>query len=171
MFTSGGRFLRVFGHGGAGRGEFHLPCCVAVDPTNGRRVYVTDTGNSRIEKFTRNGRFLRAWGSKGSGRGQFNQPQGIAVDADGRVYVADDDNGRIEKFTAGGVPGAWGARARLPASSNIPAESRLTLAATSTSPTPVTTGSRSFRSRSSAHFTSALNGSRHRHRGEQRILT
>lgn len=46
-------------------------------------VYVTDTGNHRIEKFDREGNFMTQWGGFGNGDGQFNFPYGIAVDARG----------------------------------------------------------------------------------------
>ena len=40
-------------------GEFNLPQQIAVDDE--RNVYVTDTGNSRIQKFTYDGQFLSGW--------------------------------------------------------------------------------------------------------------
>jgi DNA-binding beta-propeller fold protein YncE len=61
-------------------------------------VYVSDTGNNRIQKFTSDGTFLTAWGSKGSGEGQFIQPQGIAIDSQNNMYVTDFDNHRIQVF-------------------------------------------------------------------------
>ena len=77
-FTTGGRFLRVFGHGGSGRGEFHLPCCVAADPEG--PVYVTDTGNSRIEKFTPTGGLLNNNSAEGTEPGKLKSPTGCRQD-------------------------------------------------------------------------------------------
>ena len=61
-------------------------------------VYVTDTGNHRIEKFDREGNFITQWGGFGNGGGQFNFPYGIAVDAKGSVFVVDSGNTRVQQF-------------------------------------------------------------------------
>jgi len=65
-------------------------------------VYVTDTGNNRIQKFTSAGRFLTKWGSAGTGDGQFQDPTDVMVDKAGNVYVVDSKNNRIQKFDANG---------------------------------------------------------------------
>jgi DNA-binding beta-propeller fold protein YncE len=66
-------------------------------------VYVTDTGNNRIQKLnSSSGALVATWGSFGSGAGQFNSPSGIAVDKGGSVYVADTGNNRVQKFTSSG---------------------------------------------------------------------
>ena len=52
---------------------------VAVDSLG--NVYVSDSGNSRIQKFSSSGVFLSKWGSVGIGDGQFNFSQGVAVDS------------------------------------------------------------------------------------------
>ena len=61
-------------------------------------MYVTDTGNHRIEKFDREGNFITQWGGFGNGEGQFNFPYGIAVDARGSVFVVDSGNTRVQQF-------------------------------------------------------------------------
>jgi len=73
---------------------------VAVDSSG--NVYISDTGNSRVQKFSPDGNFLKAWGSDGSGAGQFREPLGIAVDLAGNVYVADSANQRVQKFSSDG---------------------------------------------------------------------
>jgi DNA-binding beta-propeller fold protein YncE len=82
-------------------GSFHRPNGVAVSLLG--NIYVSDTGNHRIQKFTKNGDFVMSWGSAGSGDGQFDYPQGLAVDLSGNVYVADAGNKRIQKFSANGA--------------------------------------------------------------------
>ncbi len=78
-------------------GQFRSPWGVAVDE-NGD-VFVTDTGNQRIQKFDREGNFITQWGGFGNGEGQFNFPYGIAVDTRGTVFAVDSGNMRIQQFT------------------------------------------------------------------------
>jgi hypothetical protein len=60
---------------------------------------VSDTCNSRIQKFTRAGFFKTKWGSFGSDPGKFQANYSVSVDINGAVYVADSGNARIQKFT------------------------------------------------------------------------
>ena len=80
---------------------FNHPEGVAIDH-NGN-IYVTDTGNNRIQKFNADGFLITTWGTEGTGNSQFKNPSGIAVDAAGNVYVADTDNSRVQKFNANGI--------------------------------------------------------------------
>ncbi len=89
-------FLMKWGSYGSGDGQFYGPYGIAVDASG--NVYVTDSGNNRVQKFTSNGTFITKWGSQGSEDGQFSGPDGIAVDANGNVYVVDRSNHRIQKF-------------------------------------------------------------------------
>ncbi|MDQ3548980.1 MAG: NHL repeat-containing protein, partial [Chloroflexota bacterium] len=66
-------------------------------------LYVTDTGNERVQVFTPEGAFVRKWGTSGSGAGNLLEPVGIAVAADGTVLVADSHNARIARFTSDGT--------------------------------------------------------------------
>ncbi|RMH05045.1 MAG: hypothetical protein D6704_10190 [Nitrospirae bacterium] len=77
-------------------GQFRSPWGIAVD-ANGD-VFVTDTGNQRIQKFDRDGNFITQWGGFGNGDGQFNFPYGISVDAKGHVFVVDSGNMRVQRF-------------------------------------------------------------------------
>jgi DNA-binding beta-propeller fold protein YncE len=61
-------------------------------------VYVSDTGNQRVQKFDREGNFITQWGGYGNGTGQFNFPYGITVDARGSVFVVDSANTRVQQF-------------------------------------------------------------------------
>jgi tripartite motif-containing protein 71 len=77
-------------------GQFRSPWGIAVDGIGD--VYVTDTGNQRVQKFDRDGNFITQWGGFGNADGQFNFPYGIAVDARGSVFVVDSGNTRIQQF-------------------------------------------------------------------------
>lgn len=82
-------------------GRFFGPRAVAV---NDDAIYVSDTGNERIQKFTRDGAFIAAWGGYGSEPEQLIEPVGIAIGPDGNLYVADSGNARISIFTPEGEP-------------------------------------------------------------------
>jgi sugar lactone lactonase YvrE len=49
-FTSSGSFLGKWGKEGSGDGEFDTPNCAAFSP-DGRRVYVGDLWNDRVQYF------------------------------------------------------------------------------------------------------------------------
>ena len=77
------------------------------------RIYVADTGNSRIVVFDRRGDYLFQFGGFGVGKpmpggtfswepGLLNYPTDVAIDANGDLYVADFRNDQIEVFDADG---------------------------------------------------------------------
>lgn len=102
-------------------GWFSFPKDVAVDQNTGD-VYVSDSNDSRVEKFDGEGNFILMFGGKvdqttganvctaaskhtcwsgeeGAGSGQFDYPTGLAVEqSTGDVYVADRFNYRVQKF-------------------------------------------------------------------------
>jgi DNA-binding beta-propeller fold protein YncE len=77
-------------------GQLRSPWGIAVGGAGD--VYVTDTGNQRVQKFDRDGGFITQWGGFGGGDSQFNFPYGIAVDARGSVFVVDSGNTRVLQF-------------------------------------------------------------------------
>ena len=93
-------FSTQWGGIGAGPSQFSNPAGVAVDGAG--NVYVSDTGNNRIQKFDANGVFITQWGTLGTGNGQFNSPRGIAVRSNS-VFVVDAGNARIQVFTTAGA--------------------------------------------------------------------
>jgi hypothetical protein len=94
-----GTFLMKWGSNGSGNGQFIDPVGIAIN--GGNQIYVTDKGNSRVQKFDLSGNFISSWGSIGSGDGQFSDPQGIAVNGGNDVYVVDKQNHRIQRFSGG----------------------------------------------------------------------
>ena len=91
---------RKRGSRGSGDGQFRTPHTIAFDREG--NAYVTDTGNSRVEKFSADGKFITKWGSKGSAEGSFNEPHNTPIDSRGNVYVSDMFNHRIQKFSSEG---------------------------------------------------------------------
>jgi DNA-binding beta-propeller fold protein YncE len=67
-------------------------------------IFVTDTGNERVQVFATDGTFLRAFGGFGTEPGKLIEPVGIAVTDDGMVYVADSGNDRVSVFERDGTP-------------------------------------------------------------------
>ncbi len=112
-FTAQGEFLLQWGTYGEfeardfnGRGAFYGPRDVAVGPEGD--VYVTDTGNKRVQVFDAEGEFLLDFGGSGNAPGQLNEPVGIDVSDAGEIYVVDTWNQRIQVFnTSGGYLRQW----------------------------------------------------------------
>ncbi|MHB9145295.1 MAG: 6-bladed beta-propeller [Symbiobacteriia bacterium] len=78
-----------------GEGTLVKPMAVAVA---GQRIYVSDSGNQRVQVFDYDGKPVMKIGKAGEGPGEFRFPYGIAVDGSGQVYVADLYNGDIQVF-------------------------------------------------------------------------
>ena len=97
---AGTQFHSTFGkHGISQPGSFLNPQSMAFDSEN--NLYITDLGNSRVQKFDSNGNFLFEWGSKGNMPGQFAHPTGIVI-SDESVFVVDAKNNNIQKFDLDG---------------------------------------------------------------------
>jgi hypothetical protein len=78
-FAKDGRFIKAWGHLGAGPGEFDEPHDIFIGGSQGR-VYVADRRNRRIQVFDQDGNFIAAWK-------QFGQPSSVFVGKDDTVYV------------------------------------------------------------------------------------
>lgn len=99
---SGQEFVREWGGFGTGEGEFNGPTGIVV---SGDRVYVLDSGNSRVQCFELwSGAFLSQWGTPGSGDGEFSQPVRIDMHSGHyHVYVADTGIFRVQELSLGGI--------------------------------------------------------------------
>jgi tripartite motif-containing protein 71 len=81
--------------------QFNTPFGVGIDSSN--NVYVTDSGNNRIQKFDKDGNLLFKFGSPDSGNGEFNLPRQIAVDRNIQfLYVVDSKYHRVQVFDSNG---------------------------------------------------------------------
>jgi uncharacterized protein (TIGR03663 family) len=108
-FAPDGRFLTAWGgladvnnrDPQSAPGRFWGPRSIAIGQDG--LVYVTDTGNKRIQVFDANGTFVRVFGSAGTEPGQFNEPVGLAIDGDALV-VADAWNNRVQRLDRNGTP-------------------------------------------------------------------
>lgn len=115
-----GKLLRKFGGKGAGEGEFFFPTQVATDSKG--NVWVSDTGNFRVQEFTSEGKFVRQIGKQGNALGQFAWPKGMDLDAQDNVLVADARFANVQVFNPAGKlllffgsPGPNGGNLDLPA--------------------------------------------------------
>jgi DNA-binding beta-propeller fold protein YncE len=101
-FDRDGQFITMWGVHGVqeeatgGEGLLWGPRAVAVGPEGW--IYVSDTGNKRVQVFTPDGEFLTQWGGKGLQEGRMDEPVGLAIALDGTSYVADTWNQRIQVF-------------------------------------------------------------------------
>ncbi len=94
------RFDRSIGDFGIVSGYFDKPVDLTVDANE--KLFVLDSGNSRVEVFNSNGQYQSQFGQKGTREGQFKNPNAIDVDKFGYFYVVDSGNNRIQKFDASG---------------------------------------------------------------------
>ena len=106
-FTPDGRFIMAWGgltdaRGDvqAARGRFWGPRDIVIGPEG--LLYVSDTGNKRIQVFDGTGAFVRAFGGEGSEPGKFNEPVGLSF-AGETLLVADAWNGRVQRLDVNGT--------------------------------------------------------------------
>jgi len=98
-FTGDGQFVASLRVGFRPRG-------IGIDHFD--RLYLADTGGSRVVVGSTGGEVLAVWGEPGAGPGQFDQPTDVAVGPDGQVYVADTFNQRVQWLDADGAyVGEW----------------------------------------------------------------
>jgi DNA-binding beta-propeller fold protein YncE len=114
-----GEVLFEFGGPGAGQGKLLHPTSLSLGPDE--TLYVTDTGNFRIQHFTLDGEFIRTIGQLGVGPGSFVRPKGVAVDRDGRIYVVDSGFENVQVLDTDGTPlTVFGGEGMGPGNINMP---------------------------------------------------
>lgn len=85
---------------GPARGQFDSPRGLTIDPAG--NILVSDSNNSRIQKFSPTGAFLSIIGQPGIGTQSLKAPDGLAVDRSGFIYVADGVNHNVQKLAPNG---------------------------------------------------------------------
>ena len=91
-----GTFGSVAARGGLRPGAFWGPRGMAIDSADS--LYVTDTGNKRVQKFSPDGEVLDIFDGTGRDKGRFQEPVGIAISPSGEILVADTWNRRVQRF-------------------------------------------------------------------------
>ena len=113
--------LYTIGSVGSKEGELFYPTNLALGPDN--NLYVSETGNFRVQKFTLNGQFVKSFGKIGTGLGKFARPKGIAVDRNGRLHVVDAAFENIQIFNSDGkLLMFYGEPGSNPANINLPTD-------------------------------------------------
>jgi YVTN family beta-propeller protein len=104
--TIAGNGTGGFQDGNAATAQFYSPFGIAVSPS-GTKVYVADTGNSRIRTIdlttdrvsTIAGNGTRGFRDGNATTAQFDYPRSVAVNPSGtKIYVADESNNRIREI-------------------------------------------------------------------------
>lgn len=80
-------------------GQLNFPRGVAIDSSG--NVWITDTGNQRVEKFDFSGNWLATY-TTANGVG-FGNPNGIWIDVHNNVWIADAGNNRIVELDSLGT--------------------------------------------------------------------
>jgi sugar lactone lactonase YvrE len=83
-FSKDGKFIKSWGHHGAGPGEFDQPHDISIGGSQGH-VFVADRSNSRVQIFDQDGNFIAAWK-------QFGRPSAVYVAKDDTLYVSDSQS-------------------------------------------------------------------------------
>ena len=108
-----GEHLKTIGTRGKDEGNFNLALQATTTPDG--TVYVTDSGNFRVQAFDPDGNFKFSFGSVGRKVGQFARPKGIASDKDSNLYVVDAAFGNFQIFNKKGQLLMWiGERSQTP---------------------------------------------------------
>jgi sugar lactone lactonase YvrE len=116
-YSADGRPLFTWDSLLVGPESVEAPAGIAVWPDPGGRetVYVSDSGNGRIQAYGGAGDHIGTIGRAGRLPGEFVQPGALAVDADGTIFVADSGNHRIQHVAPDGrVIAVWGSEGSGP---------------------------------------------------------
>lgn len=91
-----GELIKTVGTRGRKNGDFNLALQITTAPDG--TVYVTDSGNFRVQAFNPDGSHKLSFGTVGRKIGNFARPKGIATDPEGNIYVVDAAFGNFQIF-------------------------------------------------------------------------
>lgn len=91
-----GELEKTVGTRGREDGQFNL--ALQVTAAKDGTVYVTDSGNFRVQAFNPDGTHKLSFGTVGRKIGNFARPKGISTDAEGNIYVVDSAFGNFQIF-------------------------------------------------------------------------
>lgn len=91
-----GELEKTIGTRGRKDGEFNL--ALQVTTADDGTIYVTDSGNFRVQAFNPDGSHKLSFGTVGRKLGNFARPKGIATDNNGNIYVVDSAFGNFQIF-------------------------------------------------------------------------
>lgn len=91
-----GELEKTIGTRGRADGDFNL--ALQVTTGDDGTVYVTDSGNFRVQAFNPDGSHKLSFGTVGRKIGNFARPKGISTDAEGNIYVVDSAFGNFQIF-------------------------------------------------------------------------
>ncbi len=97
-----GEVLFRFGEVGSETDQLFQPTNLAIGPDDS--LYISDTGNFRVQKFSLDGKYLQTFGQIGTALGRFARPKGITVDRDQRLYIIDAAFENIQILDSDGSP-------------------------------------------------------------------
>ena len=100
VLDQAGQQIRTIDSSGKGDGQFYCPNGIFI---KGDVMYVTNSGNSHIQKLTTGGQFLQKYGQYGSGQGEFRIPSSVIVDQRDRLIVSDTCNHRVVMLDQAGT--------------------------------------------------------------------
>jgi tripartite motif-containing protein 71 len=119
-FNSSGTFIRSIGDpnphtcetspagsppacvSGAGNGQFYLGGGGGMAFDSSGNLWVSDTGNERVQEFNSTGTYIKKFGSYGSANGKLDYQGYLAVDPSGNIWIGDGGNNRVEEFSSSG---------------------------------------------------------------------
>jgi len=116
-----GKTIRKIGKPGSKPGELFQPTNIAIGADG--NLFVTDTGNYRVQEFTPAGKFVRSFGQVGTKLGDFARPKGVAIDRQNRLYVVDAAFENVQIFDREGkLLLFFGGRGNGPENTNLPTD-------------------------------------------------
>ncbi len=88
--------VATWGGYGSKESELKDPQGISTDPSGA--LYISDTGNQRVQKWNSRGDFISLVGGFGWGKEHFNIPMGLSARNGLDVLIADFSNHRIERY-------------------------------------------------------------------------